>query len=108
MFCLLGTFALNNRTFDLWILIFAGIGAYVLTQFKVDLAPVILGFILGPLVEKYFRMAMIAENGNFAAILTRPIATVCLMIAMLFLILPLFSARLRKHKDRLESAVAGE
>ncbi|MEA5010219.1 MAG: tripartite tricarboxylate transporter permease [Angelakisella sp.] len=108
MFCLLGTFALNNRTFDLWILIFSGIGAYVLTQFKVDLAPVILGFILGPLVEKYFRMAMIAENGNFAAILTRPIATVCLVIAMLFLILPLFSTRLRKHKDRLESAVAGE
>ena len=48
MFCLLGTFALNNRTFDLWILIFAGIGAYVLTQFKVDLAPVILGLFLVP------------------------------------------------------------
>ena len=101
MFCLLGTFALNNRTFDLWVLIISGIAAYILTQFKVDMAPVILGYILGPLVEKYLRMALTAENGNFGAILQRPIAVICLIIAILFLAMPVFSSGFRKGKSKL-------
>ena len=101
MFCVLGTFALNNRTFDLWILIVCGILAYVLTELGVDMAPVILGYILGPLVEKYFRMAMTAELGNFGGILQRPIAVVCLIVAILFLVLPLFSKKLRDRKNAL-------
>ncbi len=104
MFCLLGTFALNNRTFDLWVLIISGVAAYILTQFKVDMAPVILGYILGPLVEKYFRMAMTAENGNFGAVLQRPIALVCLGVAVLFLLAPIFSASFRKGRNRLNMA----
>jgi putative tricarboxylic transport membrane protein len=101
MFCVLGTFALNNRTFDLWILIICGILAYVLTELGVDMAPVILGFILGPIVEKYFRGAMTAENGNFAAITTRPIAVVALIIAIIFLLLPLVSKSFRQKKNAL-------
>ena len=99
MFCLLGTFALNNRTFDIWVLIISGVAAYFLTQFKVDMAPVILGYILGPLVEKYLRMALTAENGNFGAILNRPIALVCVIVALLFLVMPLISSRFRKSRD---------
>ena len=101
MFCVLGTFALNNRTFDLWILIVCGILAYVLTELGVDMAPVILGYILGPLVEKYFRMAMTAELGNFGGILQRTIAVGCLIVAILFLVLPLFSKKLRDRKNAL-------
>ena len=89
LFCILGAFAINNRTFDIWVLIFSGVGAYIFTQFKIDLAPVILGYILGPLVESYFRMALIADNGHFLMIFTRPIATVCFIGALLFLLYPL-------------------
>ena len=101
MFCVLGTFALNNRTFDLWILIFCGMLAYILTELGVDMAPVILGYILGPIVEKYFRGAMTAENGNFMAITHRPIAVVALIIAILFLVVPLFSKTVRTKKNAL-------
>ena len=101
MFCVLGTFALNNRSFDLWILIACGILAYVLTQLGVDMAPVILGYILGPLVEKYYRMAMTAENGNFAAVLDRPIAVVCLAVAVAFLLAPVFSKKFKEKKNSL-------
>ena len=89
LFCILGAFAINNRTFDIWVLIFSGVGAYIFTQFKIDLAPVILGYILGPLVESYFRMALIADNGHFLMIFTRPIAAVCFIGALLFLLYPL-------------------
>ena len=101
MFCVLGTFALNNRTFDLWILIICGILAYVLTELGVDMAPVILGYILGPLVEKYFRMAMTGDNGNFSAIFGRPIATVALIIAIGFIIVPILSPKIRSKKNSL-------
>ena len=101
MFCVLGTFALNNRTFDLWVLIGCGIMAYILQELGVELAPVILGFILGPLVEKYYRMGMTAENGNFASIFRYPIATVALIIAILFIVVPLFSSKFRKTRDAL-------
>lgn len=108
MFCLLGTFALNNRSFDLWVLIISGIGAYILTQFKVDMAPVILGYILGPLVEKYLRMALTAENGNFGAIFQRPIAAGCLLVAVIFLLMPVFSAGFRKNKNKLNELTVNE
>ncbi|WP_101910110.1 tripartite tricarboxylate transporter permease [Marasmitruncus massiliensis] len=98
MFCVLGVFALNNRTFDIWILIVTGILAYILDQLGVDMAPIILGFILGPLIEKYYRMGMISENGNFAMILQHPIAVVCLIISLLFVFVPLFSKKIRQKK----------
>ncbi len=98
MFCVLGVFALNNRTFDIWILIVTGILAYILDQLGVDMAPIILGFILGPLIEKYYRMGMISENGTFAMILQRPIAVVCLIISLLFVFVPLFSKKIRQKK----------
>jgi putative tricarboxylic transport membrane protein len=98
MFCVLGVFALNNRTFDIWILIVTGILAYILDQLGVDMAPIILGFILGPLIEKYYRMGMISENGNFSMILQRPIAVVCLIISLLFVFVPLSSKKIRQKK----------
>jgi putative tricarboxylic transport membrane protein len=88
IFCVLGVFALNNLTFDVWILIIFGIVGYILNQFQIDLVSIILGFILGPLVEKYFKMGMILEEGDFSAILGHPIAVVCLAIALLFIIVP--------------------
>lgn len=99
LFCLLGAFALNNRTFDLWVLVALGVIGYILSQFKVDLAPVILGYILGPLVEKYLRMALISDNGNFGAISTRPIAMVCFIGGILFLGYPMVKGLFSKVKS---------
>jgi putative tricarboxylic transport membrane protein len=91
LFCVLGVFALNNFTFDVWILIIFGIVGYILNQFKIDLVSIILGFILGPLIEKYFKTGMISEEGNFASILTHPIAVTFLTISLIFLCWPMLS-----------------
>ncbi len=101
MCCILGVFALNNRIFDVWILIITGVIAYILEQLKVDMAPIILGFILGPLIEKYYRMGMIAENGNITALFSRPIATVFIVVSVLFIIVPIFSKKIRSKKISL-------
>jgi putative tricarboxylic transport membrane protein len=98
IFCVLGVFALNNLTFDIWILIIMGISGYILNQFKIDLVSIILGFILGPLVEKYFKMGMILAEGDFSAILGHPIAVVCLAISLLFIIVPLISRAVKSSR----------
>jgi putative tricarboxylic transport membrane protein len=95
LFCVLGVYALNNLVFDIWVLIAFAVIGYILNQFKIDLVAIILGFILGPLVEKYFKTGMIAEEGNFASIMDHPIAVVCLVISFLFLLSPVFSKRIK-------------
>jgi putative tricarboxylic transport membrane protein len=98
IFCVLGVFALNNLTFDIWILITFGVIGYILNQFKIDLVSIILGFILGPLVEKNFKTAMIMSEGQFSDILSHPIAVVFLAVSLLFVVWPMFKAFVKWRK----------
>ena len=104
MFCVLGVFGLNNRTFDLWVLLITGFVSYILDQLGVDMTPVILGFILGPLIDFYFHRAMVGDNGNFLSIFTYPIAAVFFVIAILFLVVPIVSSKVRKTRDDFNNA----
>jgi putative tricarboxylic transport membrane protein len=88
LFCVLGVYALNNRIFDVGILIFFAVLGYALNQFKIDLVSIILGFILGPLVEKYFKTALISAEGRLSSVFDYPVATACLVISALFLLSP--------------------
>lgn len=87
--CLLGVFSLNNRVFDLWIMAVFGIVGYLFTFCDFPMPPMILGFILGPTVEKYFRTAMISSQGNFAVILERPVAFAFLLMSAVFIFWPI-------------------
>jgi putative tricarboxylic transport membrane protein len=92
IFCVLGVFALNNLLFDVWLLIVFGVIGYILNQFEIDLVSIILGFILGPLVEKNFKTAMIMAEGQFSDIFNHPIAVVSLVISVLFILWPVAKA----------------
>lgn len=87
--CVLGVYTLNNRMFDVWVMIIFGFVGYLLICLGIDMAPVILGFILGPLIEKYMRMALIASNGNWGDITTRPVAVFFVVVAVLFVVVPI-------------------
>jgi putative tricarboxylic transport membrane protein len=96
--CLIGLYTLNNRIFDLGVMVvFATVG-YILSQLKIDLVGLVLGFVLGPIVEQHFRRALIAAKGDFTNIFTRPIATVFLVISIIFLFWPLIK-RLFNRKE---------
>jgi putative tricarboxylic transport membrane protein len=96
VFCLLGVFALNNRIFDLGIMIAFAVVGYILNQFKIDMVALILGFVLGPMVENHLRRALIASRGSFADIFTRPLAVVFLAVSMLFLFWPFIKKGIQK------------
>ena len=100
MVCVMGVLALNNRMFDVWMMMLFGVVAYVLEQLGVDMTPIILGFILGPMIEKYFRSAMIASSGMFLDVFTRPISCVFMIVAVTFLLLPLFKMLRCRQKAR--------
>lgn len=81
--CAVGAFAINNRSFDVFSLLFFGILGYVLEKFKFPIIPVILGFILGPMVELNLRRGLMFTDGNFLTFFTHPIAAVFMLITII-------------------------
>lgn len=74
LFCIVGTFAINNSIFEVTVMLVAGVVAYVLEANRFPIAPAILGVVLGGMLEENFITSMIKSNGNLAAFFERPIA----------------------------------
>ncbi|MDR1625042.1 MAG: tripartite tricarboxylate transporter permease [Spirochaetia bacterium] len=81
--CVVGAFATNNRVFDVQSMIVFGIIGYVLAKVKIPLPPIILGFILGPILETNLRRGLMLSSGSFLPFLTKPISAVFLLLALL-------------------------
>ncbi|MBZ4646212.1 MAG: hypothetical protein JG777_1701 [Clostridia bacterium] len=103
--CVVGAFGLNNRVFDVWTILFFGILGYVLEKFKYPSAPIILGFILGPIAETNLRRGLMYTNGDFLPFLTKPIAGAFLAIAVFSAVMSVRS-NLKNAKKAKESAAA--
>ena len=62
--CIIGSFAMKNSLFDVWVMLIAGVVGYFLSKLKVPTSPAILGLILGPMAEKNFRTALLKSGGD--------------------------------------------
>lgn len=98
LMCVLGTMTNNNRIFDSWVFLGVGLLAAVLTNCGISLPSVVLGYVLGKMIEKNFRTAIIANKGNLLSIFSQPIACGLLVVAALLVILPLITKRYRKNR----------
>jgi putative tricarboxylic transport membrane protein len=78
--CLLciGVYSLNNSTFDLWLLLVIGLAGYVIRLLDFEPAPLLIGFVLGPMMEENFRRAMLVARGDIGYFLDRPYTVVML------------------------------
>lgn len=92
MLCVIGTFVLNNRITDLYLLFFIGIIGYFFTKYKFALAPIIIGVILGPIAEVNLRRAFMS-NPDWTLFLTRPISLTFLVLAVLSLAFTIWQTR---------------
>lgn len=90
--CILGSFAINNSTFDIGVMFAAGIVGYLLEENGFPIAPIILGLVLGPVLERNFIMSMQIANGDLLGFFDRPIAAVLGVIVCSLLILPIARA----------------
>ena len=84
-FCCIGTYSINNNLDDIFITALFGFVGYMFMRLKLDPAPLLLGFILGPMLEENFRRAMLISRGNFSAFITRPISGTLLGLIALFI-----------------------
>jgi TctA family transporter len=94
VFCAIGVFSLNNSTFDVHLMALFGVLGYVFSKLGCEPAPMLLAFILGPLMEEYLRRAMLLSRGNPWVFVQRPISATLLMLAVLAMctvLIPAFS-----------------
>jgi TctA family transporter len=94
VFCGIGVFSLNNSTFDIHFMALFGAFGYIFSKLGCEPAPMLLAFILGPLMEEYLRRAMLLSRGNPWVFVQRPISATLLalaVLAMLSVLVPSFS-----------------
>ncbi len=103
LFCLIGAYSLKGSPFDLAVMIIFGIVGYLFRKFEYEGAPLILAFVLGPILEVNLRQALIFSRGSFMIFLTRPISAVFIGLALLLLLSSLvtFFLKLRSGKQRV-------
>lgn len=110
MFICIGVYTLKNDSFDVWLVIFFGLLGYLMRVLRFPAAPLLLGFVLGPLLEENFRRAMLISRGDFMIFVERPIsATVLAFTAGLLLwsgIVALKNYYLRKTRPQASSTEA--
>ena len=97
-FCIIGAFALNNRVFDIWVMLGFGLLGFLLESKNIPLAPFVIGFVLGPIAEENLTIALISETPIFS----RPISIVFIAVAVIMLILPVFKKI--RHQSKLSPA----
>lgn len=98
LFCIVGTFAINNSAFDITIMLVAGVIAYLLEENGFPISPAILGVVLGGMLEENFITSMIKSDGNVMAFVSRPIAASLAVITVLVWTMPLVMGRLRRRR----------
>jgi len=84
-FCCIGTFSVNNNLDDIFITALFGLVGYVFLRLDLDPAPLLLGFILGPMLEENFRRALLISRGRFDIFVTRPISGTLLALVAAFI-----------------------
>jgi putative tricarboxylic transport membrane protein len=98
VFCAIGVYSVNNTVFDIYQTVLFGFVGYVLIKLRCEPAPLLIGFVLGPMLEEYLRRALVISRGNPMVLIERPVSAVLLLIgavALLAMLLP----QIRRRKD---------
>ena len=84
-----GVYSVQNSIFDLWILFLSGMIGYFLVKNDYPLAPVLLGLVLGPMMENNMRNALVDSSGDWSVFITRPLSGVLLIASAAWILIPL-------------------
>ncbi|PLC05294.1 hypothetical protein CY658_16050 [Variovorax sp. RO1] len=99
LFCAVGVYSENNNTFDVWMVAIFGIVGYLFLKLKCEPAPLLLGFILGPMMEENLRRALLLSRGDWSVFVMRPLSAGLLAAAALLLIVVLLPSVKAKREE---------
>lgn len=100
VFCAVGVTSISFAAFDIWLLALFTVAGYLLAKLDCEPAPLLLGFILGPLIEEYLRRSLTISHGEWSVFLNRPLSLVllvCTAITVVSVLLPILRGCLRKE-----------
>ena len=99
LFCAIGVYSTNNNTWDIWIVGIFGFVGYLFHKLGCEPAPLLLGLILGPMMEENLRRALLLSRGDWSVFVTRPLSASLLAVAVLLLIIVLLPAIKNKREE---------
>ncbi len=99
LFCAIGVYSTNNSTFDIWMVAAFGFIGYMFNKLGMEPAPLLLGFILGPMMEENLRRALLLSRGDWSVFVTRGLSAGLLAAAVLMLIIVLLPAVKNKREE---------
>jgi TctA family transporter len=99
IFCIVGAYAINNSFFDVGVMLVMGVVGYLFEANGFPVAPVVLGLVLGPIVEQNFMVSMIKTNWDVTQFVSRPVSALLGALTLATWALPLLPALLRRRHD---------
>ena len=102
LFCCIGVYSLNNSAVDVGLALFFGLLGYLFIKLDCEPAPLLLGFVLGPMMEDNLRRAMLLSRGNPAVFVTRPLSLALLLTALALLIVVVLPAVRKKREEAFQ------
>ena len=99
MFCAIGVFSLNNSEFDVYLMAVLGLFGYICAKLGAEPAPMLLGFIIGPMMEEYLRRALLLSRSDPLVFIHRPISATMLGLAVVALIVVLLPSLRKKREE---------
>ena len=104
LFCCVGVYSLNNNVFEVALTVLFGVVGWLFIKLKCEPAPLLLGFILGPLMEENLRRALLLSRGDWSTFVTRPLSLGLLVAAFLLVVIVLSPAISKKRHEAFEEA----
>jgi putative tricarboxylic transport membrane protein len=105
---MVGVFSINNNPFDMWVVLVFGVLGWVMIKAHFDPGPLVLAFILGPILEKSFRQTMLISEGSFGIFASDPVSAAIFILIGLFIVYGFISRRRRQRGTRRAAAAAAE
>jgi TctA family transporter len=100
LFCAIGVYSTNNNTWDIWMVALFGVVGYMaFIKLGCEPAPLLLGFILGPMMEENLRRAMLLSRGDWSVFVTRPLSLGLLIAAALLLVIVMLPSIKKKREE---------
>jgi TctA family transporter len=96
----MGVYSLNNNVFDIWLTLVIGAIGYVMKLFRFEPAPLLLGFVLGPLMEEQLRRTMLLSRGDPMVFLQRPISATLIVITVTIVVFALYATERNRRRTR--------
>ena len=104
VFCCIGVYSTNNNVFDVWVAAAFGLVGYVFARCGMEPAPLLLGFVLGPMMEENLRRALLLSRGDFGTFVTRPLSASLLAATVVLLVIVALPAIKKGREEAFQEA----